>query len=80
MSNMKKYDPKREAVRKILKDRRIELKLTQTDLADRLDKPQSYVAKYESGERNLDFVDVYELCNSLKLTLHQLSDRFLKMK
>lgn len=31
--------------------------LTQQDLADRLRKPQSFVAKYEGGERRLDVVE-----------------------
>ena len=31
--------------------------LTQQRLADRLKKPQSFVAKYEGGERRLDVVE-----------------------
>jgi transcriptional regulator with XRE-family HTH domain len=31
--------------------------LTQHDLAKRLKKPQSFVAKYEGGERRLDVVE-----------------------
>ena len=31
--------------------------LTQQDLADRLGKPQSFVSKYERGERRLDVVE-----------------------
>ena len=37
--------------------------LTQANIADRLGKPQSYVSKYELGERRLDvieFLDVVE--------------------
>jgi Helix-turn-helix len=30
-------------------------------LAERLDRPQSYVAKYENGERRLDVVEFVEL-------------------
>jgi transcriptional regulator with XRE-family HTH domain len=30
---------------------------TQQQLADRLDKPQSFVSKYERGERRLDVVE-----------------------
>lgn len=32
-------------------------KLTQTTLAQSLYKPQSFVAKYESGERRLDVIE-----------------------
>jgi transcriptional regulator with XRE-family HTH domain len=31
--------------------------LTQTELAKRLKRPQSFVAKYEGGERRLDLVE-----------------------
>lgn len=31
--------------------------LTQQQLADRLNKPQSFVSKYERGERRLDVVE-----------------------
>lgn len=39
--------------------------LTQTDLALRLDKPQSFVSKYENGERRLDVIEFLDLCNVL---------------
>ena len=31
--------------------------LTQRELADRLHKPQSFVAKYEGGERRIDLIE-----------------------
>lgn len=48
-----------------LKDKRCALAITQKDLANRLQKPQSFVSKYESGERNLDFLDVIEVIEAL---------------
>lgn len=36
---------------------RKEAKLTQATLAKALEKPQSFVAKYENGERRLDVVE-----------------------
>ena len=39
--------------------------LTQVDLAQKLKKPQSYVSKYESGERRLDVVEVLDILKAL---------------
>ena len=35
--------------------------LTQTELAEKLGRPQSYIAKIEVGERRLDVVEFIEL-------------------
>lgn len=62
------WDEKREALTALLKSLRNEAGLTQTEMANLLGKPQSYVSKYESGERRLDFVEVLEVCESLGVT------------
>lgn len=40
-----------------LRQVRLDAGLTQADLADRLDKPQSFVAKVETQERRLDLIE-----------------------
>ena len=37
-------------------------RLTQSDLACQLRKPQSFVAKYEGGERRIDVVEFVTIC------------------
>src|SRR5438552_1036782 len=37
----------------------------QSELADRLHKPQSFVAKYEGGERRLDVVEFVTVCRAI---------------
>lgn len=39
--------------------------LTQVEVANRLGKPQSFVSKYESGERRLDVIEFIEVCKAL---------------
>lgn len=60
----KVWDPKRQHLRQYLKQLRDESGLTQNTLAQKLNKPQSYVSKYESGERGLDFVETIEICEA----------------
>ena len=46
---------------------RKDAELTQQELAERLKKPQSFVAKYEGGERRLDVIELQEIAKILKL-------------
>ncbi|MDE2167511.1 MAG: helix-turn-helix transcriptional regulator [Alphaproteobacteria bacterium] len=40
--------------------------LTQAEVAQRLGRPQSFVAKYEGGERRLDVVEFIEVAQALE--------------
>jgi transcriptional regulator with XRE-family HTH domain len=40
--------------------------LTQQQVANRLGRPQSFVAKVESGERRLDVVEFLQICAVLR--------------
>lgn len=55
---------------------RCEAGLTQQELALLLRKPQSYVSKYESGERKLDIVELREICLKCGSTLDIFVGRF----
>lgn len=46
---------------------RISKNMTQTEVANKLGKPQSFVSKYESGERRLDVIEFIEICKSLDI-------------
>lgn len=39
--------------------------LTQEVVARRLDKPQSFVAKYENGERRIDVIELIKITKAL---------------
>jgi len=41
--------------------------LTQVGLAQRLGRPQSFVSKYERGERKLDLIEFCEVCRALEV-------------
>ena len=40
--------------------------LTQQQLADRLGRPQSFVAKYEGGERRIDLIEFLGIAHALE--------------
>lgn len=58
------YSPRSERFRELLRQARIGAGLTQTELANRLGKPQSYVSKAELGERRLDFLETLDFCTA----------------
>ncbi|HEX9775337.1 MAG TPA: helix-turn-helix transcriptional regulator [Actinomycetota bacterium] len=53
----------------LLRERRLAAGLRQQDIADRLRRPQSFVSKYETGERRLDILELREICVALGITL-----------
>lgn len=56
-----------EFLQKALVEARQSKGLTQTEVASRLGKPQSFVSKYESGERRLDIIEFLEVCQALSI-------------
>jgi transcriptional regulator with XRE-family HTH domain len=48
----------------------------QTELAGRLGEPQSFVSKYEHGERRLTFVEVLRICRALEVNFAEFAQEF----
>jgi transcriptional regulator with XRE-family HTH domain len=46
--------------------------LTQHELAKRLHRPQSFIAKYEGGERRVDVVEFIEICKAIEADPNKL--------
>lgn len=59
---------------KTLKDARLAAGLRQIDVAEKLGKPQSYVAKVESGERRIDLIETVAYCKSIGIDPRTLLD------
>ena len=55
-----------------LRAARKEAGMTQQQVADRLKKHQSFVAKYEAGERRLDVVEFLEVVRWLEADPHEM--------
>ncbi len=70
--------PRQIQLRKLLRDLREKGGLTQADVATRLDKPQSFVAKYEGGERRLSVIEFIDVARALDLEPISILRQFLK--
>jgi len=64
------FSPRYERFRCQLISARRSKKLTQTALAKKLGRPQSYVSKYERGERRLDLIEFLEVAEILGIDPH----------
>jgi transcriptional regulator with XRE-family HTH domain len=50
--------------------------LTQIQIAEQLNKPQSFISKYERGERRLDFPEFIELAAVLHIDIAAFVDNY----
>ena len=68
----------RRKLQKLLKAVREEANLTQVQVAERLGLPQSFVSKYESGERRLELPEIDAICEAVGVSLVDLVRRYVK--
>ena len=61
----------------VLKAARNDANLTQDAVAEKLNKPQSFVAKYESGERQIEALELIEICEALGITYTSVFNQVL---
>ncbi len=69
------YSERHVLLAELLREARKKSGLTQQEVADSLGKPQSFVAKYENGERRLDVVEFIDITDVLSLDPSSLIHR-----
>lgn len=67
--------PRHELLKAALIEQRKAARLTQAEVAYRLGRPQSYIAKVEGGERRIDVVELIELAQVIGLDVRDLVQR-----
>ena len=72
------FSREQERLQELLRSLRKDAGLTQVDLAKKLRRPQSFVSKYESGERRLDLVELHQICRAVNVSLGEFIRRFEK--
>lgn len=70
--------PRQARLQKFLIDRRNAAGLTQKEVATRLGRPQSFVSKYETGERRLDIVELLEVAQVIGFDPRKLIAELVK--
>jgi transcriptional regulator with XRE-family HTH domain len=63
-------------LQRLLKQVRLGAGLRQEDLAELLGKPQSFVSKYEKGDRRLDLIELRQICEAVGISLTDFVKRF----
>jgi transcriptional regulator with XRE-family HTH domain len=68
-----------KALVRLLAELRRNAGFTQEELAKRLKMPQSFVSKYEAGERRVDLVELRRIALILGVSLPELVNQFEKI-
>lgn len=61
------HSPEHQTLRELLVAARKKAGLTQAQVAEALGRPQSFVAKYEGGERRLDVIEFILVARALRV-------------
>jgi ribosome-binding protein aMBF1 (putative translation factor) len=69
--------PRHEALRDFIVEQRVEAGLTQHELSARLDRPQSFIASIETGQRRVDVVELLDLAEAIGFDPHDAVRRLL---
>ena len=68
----------------LLKEIRQKRGITQVELAEKLGVPQSFVSKYESGERQLNILELRQICQLIGISfdnfVRQLEEKINETK
>jgi transcriptional regulator with XRE-family HTH domain len=68
------YSVRYKAFLRRLREARLEANLTQVEVAQKLNQPQSYVSRCESGERRVDVIELTDFAMIYKKPLEYFVD------
>lgn len=72
------YSEEYQFVIKALRDARVQKGITQEKLAQAMERPQSFIAKIESGERRLDIIEFAYVAQLLDINPAPLLEKVMK--
>jgi len=69
MSKRNPHDDARRELKILLRNIRKSKKITQTELANLINEPQPFISKYETGDRILDCIEVYQILKAMNVPM-----------
>jgi ribosome-binding protein aMBF1 (putative translation factor) len=72
------HTTEQEQLQALLRELRTAAGMRQADLAAKLGVPQSFVSKFEAGERRLDFLELRTVCHALGMQIVDFAQQFEK--
>ena len=72
--------PRQVLLQQLLVAARAAAGLSQRDVAKRLRQPQSFVSRYETGERRLDLIELIEVATVLGCDLRKIVDDLIRFR
>lgn len=76
MGSKKPWDERRLHLQSQLRGMRQDAGLKQSELAERLGSDQSFVSRYERGERRLDLIEIEQICTACQIKLLDFVARY----
>ena len=67
-----------KTIGKVFKNKRIDLRLRQQDIANKIGKDRSTYTYYESGKARMDIDTYLELCKILEIDANELMNQIIK--
>ncbi|HEY1065191.1 MAG TPA: helix-turn-helix transcriptional regulator [Pirellulales bacterium] len=71
-----RHTPQQAVLQELLRELRRAADLSQEELARRLDEPQPFVSRYETGERRLDVLELRVVLSALGVSFVEFAQRF----
>jgi transcriptional regulator with XRE-family HTH domain len=69
---------KKKRLSALLRQVRLDAKLTQLQVAEKIGQTQSYVSKYESGEQRLDLIELEQVCKAIGIPLLDFVEKYIE--
>jgi len=71
------YSEKQRKLCALLTEARQKAGLTQFEIAEKLKRHQSFVAKYEGGDRRIDVIELLEIAGHLKIDPRKILEKLM---